>query len=1454
MISHLNKNRIENFKNIFLKNNLFEKQIKRIFKFSTNNGTNEVEEFFPTSAQKLRIQTNYDDWELENRIFPDYSTVYKIPVINPDSDSSKDIEIDVIPFPEHAGWTVSYSENYPLELASIYSNEIHYGKKRLVFTVPKDIPLGYSPFQIKFSAINSKCEEQIFAFYCVKYDASSLKPYLWWSFDKSNSEIQTLDDMLINDNIEDGISSMFVPTIETMADLSPGNFDKGSGGGKAFVLSRNNQTGTYQAPIDMSDYNDNTGLTIMTTLKGWKSCMVGLIDESNDNLTNGNHFYVFHTYRSPANGVPVKGNNPIGNFTAADRFDHTVFNNYTLTMTPVIDLTDENGIIDDEMSDAKKYFDTSNITYDDTDKCYVGQLKYITQTKGSTFFPNSWPLTCGKYNQYLNKNEYKFRIVKFYVNGELRADGPILINKNYFDWIPGGNDNNTDRKITIKFAKESNSLVDEVIDDIKIFKGVVPESEIIKEASLLGFQFNDDGSLMVERQPRNEEDSRKRRSLDELNKLFNTNYKKYQDVPLEPVMKVFIIDSKTIAVACNFREAFMTRLEEEFPNIRAIDHNFKYGYAQAYHVQYTYACNVWDLYRNYLPIIIERMDTEENFKIDGEPIEKIIGRWQNSSGLFVMPSFDGEKKAIEVQAPVYSHFAYIRLPKQMKSGETHTVSFMGFNKEFKYDISQYCSSIKVNQVGYSTESNRWYAYWGIWTGIKNDETPATKDSIKGYVPEEFIGENKNFYVVDSETGAIKFTGKMKLRQNNYVREKDDRGRYKYSYDTDNYFGNDYSNSRPNFHDPDINFPGGKNAGNEYQFTGETTYVLDFSDFKSSGLFKEGKYKIYIPDVGWSHQFEISKNVMGEVFYTNCRALFHHRSGCNDVRKPFTNWEYGEKIINSKGEEEYRGIAHQFTWESNYICDDTDYNACKTPDGRTYSSIFKKIHFDMIPAQATGKMFREIKGGWFDAADFDRRTYHFRVIIDLLNAFLLFPENYTDNQLNIPESNNGIPDILSEAEWGLKYLILGQREDGAIAAWIETRQHEADWPWNSEEKYYIGKHNRQDSLRYAKCASKMARALKMIGTEDALKKSAIYLNSAIRAFDFGVKPENAAKLNITQRDEYNNEYKFSYVETASKADCFIFPAAVSLFLATKEKRFLNYINEETFNIHRGDYEYDENHWASKFCEELFLGDLEKYFPVFTKQVQTFILGKVDQWYKYQESHVYHVMNWPRNHNFSLSVGWGMNHPECRGKGFVYAYKLTKDQKYKDAVFLIMDEACGCNPIGRTLTSGVGVVYPVHFLDSWIKEAEVKRGQFDPVPGISPYGWVGPFGVQDDRTKFGFRLTKDERADFAFAPIAMNILPGGYSNSIEGRENKPNVIANDLQIVADWLAKNNPLERAIFETEVCNPPQSEFTIWETIAGKAFLAGFLMHEGWKPSEELKNRTPKTDRYEVEGYIYLP
>ena len=67
------------------------------------------------------------------------------------------------------------------------------------------------------------------------------------------------------------------------------------------------------------------------------------------------------------------------------------------------------------------------------------------------------------------------------------------------------------------------------------------------------------------------------------------------------------------------------------------------------------------------------------------------------------------------------------------------------------------------------------------------------------------------------------------------------------------------------------------------------------------------------------------------------------------------------------------------------------------------------------------------GGYHDAGDADRRTYHMDVTATLLTTYEAFPKLFTDEQFNIPDKfdekynilgkGNGIPDILDEAESG-----------------------------------------------------------------------------------------------------------------------------------------------------------------------------------------------------------------------------------------------------------------------------------------------------------------------------------------------------------------------------------------------------------------------------------------------------
>ncbi|MBR4574572.1 MAG: glycoside hydrolase family 9 protein [Lachnospiraceae bacterium] len=79
---------------------------------------------------------------------------------------------------------------------------------------------------------------------------------------------------------------------------------------------------------------------------------------------------------------------------------------------------------------------------------------------------------------------------------------------------------------------------------------------------------------------------------------------------------------------------------------------------------------------------------------------------------------------------------------------------------------------------------------------------------------------------------------------------------------------------------------------------------------------------------------------------------------------------------------------------------------------------------------TGQM--EVSGGWHDAGDYGRYTVPgAKAVADLLLAYELYPGSFDDN-LGIPESNNGIKDVLDEARFELEWLHKMQLPSGCVS--------------------------------------------------------------------------------------------------------------------------------------------------------------------------------------------------------------------------------------------------------------------------------------------------------------------------------------------------------------------------------------------------------------------------------------
>ena len=159
---------------------------------------------------------------------------------------------------------------------------------------------------------------------------------------------------------------------------------------------------------------------------------------------------------------------------------------------------------------------------------------------------------------------------------------------------------------------------------------------------------------------------------------------------------------------------------------------------------------------------------------------------------------------------------------------------------------------------------------------------------------------------------------------------------------------------------------------------ESLYKLDFSK-----VTKPGTYQLVHPFMGECGSFAVGEDVYREAHNAMIKALYFQRCGC-------------------ALEEKYAGVYK--------------HEAC---------------HLDKVQVWSDRSIEFEATGGWHDAGDYGRYITPAAVTIGhLLYAFLKYPAAFTD-ELNIPESGNGVPDLLNECRYELEWMLKMQREDGSV---------------------------------------------------------------------------------------------------------------------------------------------------------------------------------------------------------------------------------------------------------------------------------------------------------------------------------------------------------------------------------------------------------------------------------------
>ncbi len=394
--------------------------------------------------------------------------------------------------------------------------------------------------------------------------------------------------------------------------------------------------------------------------------------------------------------------------------------------------------------------------------------------------------------------------------------------------------------------------------------------------------------------------------------------------------------------------------------------------------------------------------------------------------------------------------------------------------------------------------------------------------------------------------------------------------------------------------------------------GETNRTGDFST-----VTEKGKYYITCGSLDNSYTFEIGDGIYSNLLDDSVRMLYLQRCGT--------------------------------------AVSDSDFShpACHTGTATIYGTN-EKI---------------DVSGGWHDAGDYGRYVVPAaKAVADLLYAYQSDPSLYGDN-IGIPESGNGIPDILDEVRYELEWMKKMQRADGGVYHKVTCESFPG----------YVSPEKETDPLivtpvtttSTADFCAAMALAYEFYSDVDASFANDC-LERAELAWSFLEANPNLIFKN--PEDITTGEYG----DTSDKDERYW--AAAQLYRATNSSKYENAFNSMT---------------SSKGLEWALVGDYGNIAILTAGNI-----SEDSQAYSKAKNAVISQANTLVSRSDSSPYGvaltkydWGSNMTVANaGVILGIAYDVTKDNKYLDSANAQLDYLMGVNPVGECFFTGYGIVSP------------------------------------------------------------------------------------------------------------------------------------------------------------------
>lgn len=379
-----------------------------------------------------------------------------------------------------------------------------------------------------------------------------------------------------------------------------------------------------------------------------------------------------------------------------------------------------------------------------------------------------------------------------------------------------------------------------------------------------------------------------------------------------------------------------------------------------------------------------------------------------------------------------------------------------------------------------------------------------------------------------------------------------------------------------------------------------------------------------------------------------------------------------------------------------------YQRCSLPIKEIYAGVWSRpaghpdnqviIHANAASSGRPAGTLISAPGGWYDAGDYNKYIVNSAFTIGLmLSAYQAFPEYFAKLETNIPESGNGIPDLLDEAYYNLGWMLCMQDPtDGGVYHKLTTPNFEGFIrPEDCKQPRYVVQKSVTAALDFA---AVMAQASRLFSPYDnhfqGFSKKAI--QAAQKAYTWATAHPDA----YYDQQQLNHQFQPA-ISTGEYGDRDtqdeFFWAATELYLSTGNPTYLQ--DAERYAPHRYMLPVWGNlsalgvfSWMQASTQKQEAG--QKFLP----ELKNSLIHLADSLVQDAGPTPFHA---PYGHH-TKDFFWGSLSDQCASQGIslVHAYLLDKKGIYLNNAYRNMNYLLGLNATGYCYVTGFGFKSPMH----------------------------------------------------------------------------------------------------------------------------------------------------------------